>query len=166
MPAVRTPHNPCPKAVVSVSEMARMCGLSRIRFYDLIEQRIMPSPCYDPRTKRPIYTKNLQRQCLDIKRTNVGIEGQFIIFYQRRSADERSPAISRSRRLTTAASAPGGPQRHTQLIAQLASLGLPGVTDAQVDTGFQVCFPSGHDGVDEGEVLRTLWRYLRQASAA
>ena len=42
------------KAIVTVSEMARMCGLSRARFYQLQKAGIFPSPVYDVSTRRPI----------------------------------------------------------------------------------------------------------------
>lgn len=165
---VRIVPDCCPKAVVSVTEMARMCQLSRSRFYNLLAQGIMPQPCYELRKRRPVYTRELQRQCLEIKATNVGVDGQFILFYQRTPADDRSPIIPRPRRRDTGArAAPDRMQGHTQeLIGQLAALGLMNLTEAQVNGALQACFPSGHVGMDEGEVLRTLWRHLRQANAA
>lgn len=51
------------KAAVSVSEMARMMGLSRSRFYQLIGSAL-PFPIYDVATRRPIYDQQLQQTCL------------------------------------------------------------------------------------------------------
>jgi hypothetical protein len=42
------------KAAVSMTEMARMCDLSRQRFYQLIG-RAFPYPLYDVATRRPFY---------------------------------------------------------------------------------------------------------------
>ena len=41
------------KAIVTVSEMARMCGLSRARFYQLQKAGVFPAPVYQD--GRPLY---------------------------------------------------------------------------------------------------------------
>jgi hypothetical protein len=48
------------KAAVSVAEMARMVGLSRSRFYQLIGTAF-PEPERQPGTGRPVYTEELQQ---------------------------------------------------------------------------------------------------------
>ena len=70
------------KAVVTVSEMARMCGLSRSRFYQLIGTTF-PAPLMDKK-KRPFYSEELQAVCLEVRRRNCGIDGKPILFYARR----------------------------------------------------------------------------------
>ena len=47
------------KAVVSISEMARMVGLSRSRFHQLIGTTF-PWPLYDVKSRRPFYTENFR----------------------------------------------------------------------------------------------------------
>jgi hypothetical protein len=47
------------KAAVIVSEMARMVGLSRARFYQLRKAGVFPLPVYDVATRRPVYTEEL-----------------------------------------------------------------------------------------------------------
>src|ERR1700675_2313271 len=71
------------KAAVTVAEMARMCGLSRSRFYQLIGTAF-PQPERQPETARPIYTEAQQQVCLEVRRRNCGIEGKPILFYSRR----------------------------------------------------------------------------------
>src|SRR2546423_9381396 len=71
------------KAAVTVAEMARMCGLSRSRFYQLIGTAF-PEPERQPGTGRPIYTEQLQQVCLEVRRRNCGIDGKPILFYARR----------------------------------------------------------------------------------
>jgi hypothetical protein len=46
------------KAVVSVSEMARMVGLSRARFYQLQQAGVFPLPVYDVASRRPVYPQD------------------------------------------------------------------------------------------------------------
>ena len=72
------------KAAVTVAEMARMCGLSRSRFYQLIGTAF-PRPERQPQTGRPIYTEELQQVCLEVRRRNWGIDGKAVLFYARRS---------------------------------------------------------------------------------
>ena len=48
------------KAIVTVSEMARMCGLSRARFYQLQKAGIFPPPERNAETDRPFYSEELQ----------------------------------------------------------------------------------------------------------
>src|SRR5437588_11490898 len=71
------------KAAVTVAEMARMVGLSRSRFYQLIGTAF-PEPERQPGTGRPIYTEELQRVCLEVRRRNCGIDGKPVLFYARR----------------------------------------------------------------------------------
>jgi len=71
------------KVAVTVAEMARMCGLSRSRFYQLIGAAF-PQPERQPQTDRPIYTEELQQVCLEVRRRNCGIDGKVVLFYARR----------------------------------------------------------------------------------
>ena len=68
------------KEVVTVAEMARMCGLSRSRFYGLVKEGIMPLPSRNAATKRPFYTRERQAQCLLVRKTNCGVNGRPILF--------------------------------------------------------------------------------------
>src|SRR5229473_3348188 len=77
------------KAAVTVAEMARMCGLSRSRFYQLIGTAF-PEPERQPETGRPIYTEELQQVCLEVWRRNCGIDGKIVLFSARRLP--RAPA--------------------------------------------------------------------------
>ena len=71
------------KQAVTVSEMARMCGLSRARFYQLIGTAF-PYPVYSVSTRRPFFDQELQKVCLEVRRRNCGIDGKPILFYSRR----------------------------------------------------------------------------------
>jgi hypothetical protein len=74
----------CQKAVYSVSETAHSVGLSRARFYQLVEAGVFPTPIYDIRTRRPYYTAELQEICKKIRQTNIGQNGLPILFYSPR----------------------------------------------------------------------------------
>ena len=67
------------KEVVSVSEMARILGLSRGRFYQLIADGVFPEPIReDENVKRTHFDRDLQEQCITVRKTNQGINGKVI----------------------------------------------------------------------------------------
>ena len=140
--------NPPTKVAVSVADMARMVGLSRARFYQLMESGVFPRPERQAETSRPFYSEQQQRVVLDVRRRNCGVNGQPVMFYARRL--------------------PTGPQRakpmptptpkvepNADLIAALQVLGLVGVSAKQVAGAVRVIYSNGTTGVDEGEVVRS-----------
>jgi hypothetical protein len=145
------------KAIVSVAEMARMVGLSRARFYQLQKAGIFPQPGRDPETKRPYYTEELQNFCLEVRRRNFGINGKPILFYAKRTLVAPSP-----RKLK----APKKQDRHTDLINSLQSLGLTSMTNAQVGSAIKELYPQGMKGLDQAEVIRSVFLYLRRKNTS
>src|SRR5438552_1042773 len=79
------------KTAVSISEMARIVGLSRQRFHQLIVAGVFPTPLYDIATRRPFYNEEMQQVCLEVRRRNCGVNGKPILFYARR-VDHRPTA--------------------------------------------------------------------------
>src|SRR5206468_1227827 len=88
------------KSVVTVSEMADLCQLSRSRFYDLIEAGVFPKPVPHPSSKRPMYDRDMQDKCLETRETGIGANGLPVLFNgkrtkgsppPRRKAEERKP---------------------------------------------------------------------------
>lgn len=72
------------RAGVSVSEMARMVGLSRQRFHQLVQVGVFPQP--QRHDGRPFYDEPTQQMCLEVRRRNCGVNGQVVLFYSRRHA--------------------------------------------------------------------------------
>ena len=143
------------KQAVTVSEMARMCGLSRARFYQLIGTAF-PYPVYSLSTRRPFFDQELQKVCLEVRRRNCGIDGKPILFYSRRLD---LPAPKKQIRPSGSTSVKG-PPKHKNLISGLAGLGLGGVTEQQAEVALQKMYSSGTDGVDEATQLRTVFVHL------
>src|SRR5262245_5524583 len=112
------------KAAVTVAEMARMVGLSRSRFYQLIGSAF-PEPERQRDTGRPIYTEELQNVCLEVRRRNCGIDGKPILFYARRLGPVPRPKPPKPRLETKRGEI-------SALIDGLNSLGLTTATAAQV----------------------------------
>ena len=68
------------QTVVSVAGMAKLVGLSRQRFHQLMTEGVFPSPVYDIRTRRPHYTEEMQRSAwrLGKKRRHQRSGGAFL----------------------------------------------------------------------------------------
>jgi hypothetical protein len=139
--------------MVSVSEMARQCGLSRSRFYQLVGTAF-PFPVYDTASRRPFYTDELQQVCLEVRQRNCGIDGKPVMFYARRIG---KPVLVRRRRPSENA--------HADLLDDLRALGLTATT-AQITTAVKDLFPEGMVKVDRGEVLRTVFLHLKRQNSA
>jgi predicted DNA-binding transcriptional regulator AlpA len=144
------------KAVVTVTEMARMVGLSRARFYQHVQSGAFPRPCY--MKGRPVYTADLQAQVLEVKRRNLGINGEPVVFYGR-----RKPAVpSRKKR----ANEPAPTSKDIPaLLDGLNALGLTTATAAQVLAVTEELYPKGTEGMEQGEVLRAVFLELRRRHA-
>ena len=64
------------KSAVSLSDLARQLNLSRQRLHQLVQAGTFPPPVYDVRTRRPFYTEELQRICLEVRQRNFGSQWQ------------------------------------------------------------------------------------------
>ena len=148
------------KSIISISEMARMVGLSRARFYQLVGTTF-PWPLYDVVTKRPFYNDELQAVCLDVRKHNCGVDGKPLLFYSR-----RLPTTTARRQRNVTKRPPSKPtNQHGHLIAGLAALGLD-VSAAQVASAVSTLYPNGLDGVAQGEVLRAVFLQIKRQNAA
>ena len=143
------------KKAVSVSEMAKMVGLSRQRFYQLMGTAF-PRPLYHEITNRPYYSEDLQQVCLEVRKRNCGINGKPILFYSTgyRQKDQRPRDKPRRTQSNTST-------RHVGLINGLAALGLSVKAD-QIDSAIKHLFPNGTDKIDEAEVLREVFLFLKR----
>jgi len=138
------------KQAVSVAEMARLVGLSRSRFYQLIGSAF-PYPVYAVATRRPFYPAELQEICLEVRRRNCGNDGKPILFH--RCGKEPSIPKPSKRKATPDDS------RHKELLAGLRSLGMVGVTTEQVVAAMKSLHVSGKN---DGEVLRAVFLHLKR----
>jgi len=145
------------KAAVSVTEMARMVGLSRARFYQLVKRGTFPPADQDALSKRPCYFEEKQRLILDARRRNCGVNGVPILFYCRRNdaGQKRSAPRPNIGKLKEVA------KKYTELIDGLAALNVM-ATVAQVEPLVNELFPSGTDGVDPGEVIRAVFLRIQR----
>ena len=154
------------KEIVSISEMARMLGFSRTRIYQLIHDGVLPKPTKAAEDARPFFTREQQEQCIEVRRTNQGVNGQAILFYAMRTpspAPPTTPAREARRR-----SAPARPRRSgedstiSDLRCGLRQLGLTDVTGQSIRAALADLYPDGHAGVDSSELLRSIFVHLNR----
>jgi hypothetical protein len=144
------------KAIVTVSEMARMVGLSRARFYQLQKAGVFPTPTYQ--AGRPVYTEDQQQVCLEVRRKNRGINGRPVLFYSRRRG------VRPARHKKRADPLPAKNKDITALLDGLNALGLTTATAAQVLKLTEELFPQGTTSLDQAEVLRAVFLHLKSES--
>ena len=145
------------KVAVTVAEMARMLNLSRQRLHQLIGTAF-PFPVYDVRTRRPFYTEELQRVCLEVRRRNCGVDGKPILFYARRGGSLPSPTKKPKRVKPDTA--------HVAILDAVKSLGLASATADQVGSAIEILFPRGVESVDQVEVVRGVFVHLQRQNRA
>src|SRR5271156_6358512 len=90
-----TAPDPSSKALVSVSEMAEMCSISRSRWYEFVEAGVFPKPVQLPSMKRPAYDWKLQQKCLEIRATGIGLNGPVVFNRRRNKARQSKPTTQR-----------------------------------------------------------------------
>jgi len=144
------------KAIVTVSEMARMVGLSRARFYQLQKAGIFPPPLYDVATRRPIYDEELQKVCLEVRRRNCGVNKKPILFYARRVP--LTPTSAKPKKATT----PKQTSEYADLIAKVNELGEARWTPAQVTSAIKEVYPQGIAGLDVGLAIKEIFLHMRR----
>lgn len=149
------------KSVVSVTDMARMVGLSRARFYQLVKRGTFPPADQDEITKRPCYHEDKQRMILEARRRNCGVDGKPILFYARR----RDLGQSKSATRPTVEKVKAVVKKYTDLIDGLAALNVT-ATIAQVEPILKELFPNGTDEVDPGEVVRAVFLRIRRQNSS
>jgi hypothetical protein len=138
------------KKFVTVAEMARMLGLSRSRFYQLVGTTF-PFPIYDVKTRRPYFNEELQQACLDVRRRNCGVDGKPVFFYCRgggSSSAKKKPKAAK-------------PNQYADLIDGLQALGLT-TTAEQVAVSMRFLYPAGVGAATENDVLRTVFLHLKR----
>lgn len=154
-------NQPHTKAIVSVTDMARMVGLSRARFYELVAEGVFPPPVYKLSNRRPVYVEELQTICLEVRRRNCGVNGQPVLFYARGHRPTSSPKPT-----SKAKSKPTSKDQHEDVLNGLRALGLVAVTSAQVALAIKEIFPTGLSGVNQGEVVRAVFLHLKRRDTA
>ena len=151
------------KEIVTVTEMARMCRLSRARFYQLTSEGIFPTPSRNEQTGRPFFDREQQERCLLVRRTNRGANGKAVMFYGCRL--EAAQPRPRAKRLPNSRS-PKKQARPTPVVTELhhglAQLGMTNLTDVDIRQALTKAYPDGHQGVESAELLRAVFGAIQR----
>ena len=141
------------KAFISALEMAEMLDLSKSRFFALVKAGSFPRAVQIESCKRPVYDQESQQKCLDIRRTGVGANGAPVLFNRKRKVV--SPKPRRNREPVA--------NDHADLIEALKALGLT-TNSETVGRALTELYPTGSDGMDQGEIVRQVFLYLQRKS--
>jgi hypothetical protein len=139
------------KSIVSVTDMAKLVGLSRQRFNQLVKEGVFPTADRDEGSGRPFYNAEKQQQCLLVRQTNTGINGKPTLFYSKRRDSGTKRQSSRAARPTT----------DMTIIQQLGELGIT-VTMQEVETATATLFPTGTISVTPESLLKSLFLHFRR----
>lgn len=149
-------------SIASVSQMARLVGLSRAQFHYHVRNGAFLPPVYCVASRRPFYTQAMQLRNIRVREEQVGIDGRYVLFYEQR----QSPNEVRSALRNNTGAARTSRVRHEGLIEGLRGLGLSNVTGDLVAAAVRECFPNGTADVEHGELLRAVYRHLRRSGVA
>ncbi len=138
------------KPIVSITEISKMVQLSRARFYQLLQSGFFPKPLYDDRSKRPYYDLELQQKCLECRQSGIGTDNSYMLFYSPRKKGTVSHL--RKKKVDPALK---------ELTETLESMGLE-TTIEQVQKSLSELYPDGTEGIEQGVIIRELFRYLKK----
>lgn len=137
------------KAAVSVSAMCRLMKMSRSQFYWHVKRGTFHAPL-KLSNGRPYFTVSMVEDNLQARETGVGVNSEYVIFYERQPTAAKSTEKKRK-------------PDHSSLIDGLKALGLAAVTNDQVEAAVAACFPNGTSDQDEAQVLRAVFRHLKRS---
>lgn len=145
--------------IVSINQLCKLMGISRSRFYQLVNDLFLLPPIYSLDSKRPFFTRKIAEQNMSVIKNNMGLNGKVCLFYHtsRRTGTtaSKSPKIKAQKKKTLSEN-----NHHQDLIEGLACLGLTEVKSTQIDSVLKELYPSGIQNIDEGEVLKAVYRVI------
>ena len=150
-------------SLVSIGQMCKLLNLSKARFYSLISTSDLSicfflPPIYGLDNRRPYYSREMAQQNIDFKRNSTGLNNKVLLFYNSKSSGVSSGPKPKKVEQKNQPSI----DKHSELIAGLASLGLSDTTAAQIDAALSFCFPNGSQDIDDSEKLRAVFRHIKQ----
>ena len=139
------------ESICSITAVCQELKMSRAQFYNLQKQSVFPPPLKDKRTGRPYYDATLMQLCLEIRKTGIGFDGQPYLFYSPRNSvapkkkNKQAPANDRA----------------LEFAETLNQMGLA-TTAEGIRTAINKLFPDGSDSIEDGVVIRELFRHLKE----
>jgi hypothetical protein len=128
-----------------------MIGLSRSRFYQLLDSGFFPKPLYDERSNRPYFDATLQKQILESRQSGIGADGSYMLFYSPRKKEGRSKKSINTKKNYSV---------HQEFAETLESMGLD-CSEKDVSAAISELYPDGVENIDQGLIIRELYRFLK-----
>jgi hypothetical protein len=136
------------EAICTVPELAKELGLSKARFYQLLNKGVFPEPLYAG-PKRSYYPPDLQQKCIEIRKTGIGYNEKAIVFNKSRKKKAQGPES-------------WSEHKYEELTDALKQMGL-NVSPRKVKKTVMTRYPEGIPAhVDKGTVIENLFRPFRQ----
>ncbi|MGC4033472.1 MAG: hypothetical protein QM754_17420 [Tepidisphaeraceae bacterium] len=142
---------------LSVSEMAKVIGLSRSQFNEHVHRGVFPPPVYTTKTRRPFYTPEQQREVVAVRSSRIGVNGEFILFYEQRRHAPSTQASSSGKEVRPAANA----AMLDDLMRAISEVGMATATRADVERAAAEVFPTGIPS-DLSKVVQPVYLHLRR----
>lgn len=139
------------KPIVSIREICEMLQMSRSRYYQLVDSGFFPKPLIDERSSRPYFDAALQKKILEARQTGIGVDGSYMLFYAPRKKENHSHSKKKKKVDPVI----------QELGEMLESMGLETAFE-EVQKALDELYPDGTEGVDQGVVVRELYRYFKQ----
>lgn len=156
------------KEIVTVTEMARMCRLSRARFYQLVNESVFPTPSRNRQTGRPFFNREQQEQCLTVRRTNRGVNGKAVMSYGCRPLG--APKLPAKRKQLPISKSSKDNARQNPVITELRhglkQLGVDTIHDRQIRAALNQAYPDGYKGIPTSDLLGSVFVTLQQLKEA
>ena len=142
------------KAVCSISYLCKsIVGLSRAQFYNLQRDNIFPPAQTDEKSGRKYFTLGQQKECYNIRSSGITHSGEFYLFYAPRSSSQSSSSQKKP--------APKTDSKSVEIMETLNQMGLD-VKAEQVSEALQSAYPEGYENIEDGLLIRNLFRILKQ----
>jgi predicted DNA-binding transcriptional regulator AlpA len=154
-------HNNHIPEYVSMTQMAQILNLSRSRFYQLVDDNFFLKPLHLTSNRRPVYSREMVLENISFRKNNFGANKKIVVFYS-----SRNPSVVTTRKKRTKKNNPiedvSTNGKHSELIDTLEGLGLGNVTVSQIESALKECFPEGTKDIDESEILRAVYKYVKR----
>ena len=138
------------KAAISVSSLCRLLNMSRSQYYFHAKRGTFHSPLYLASNNRPYFTASMVEDNLRARESGVGVNGEYVIFYERREASQKVEAKKPTVDLSS-------------LVDGLRTLGISNMKNEQVEAAIDANFPNGTEGQEESNILRAVFRHLKKS---
>lgn len=137
-----------PTTVVSVAGMCRLLNMSRAQFYIHLKRGNFHKPLLNQKNS-PFYTPEMAAENLKVRATGIGVNGEYVLFYERLVVPEIKPEKP----------------DYSPLIDGLAALGMS-VTDEQLKTAIKQCFSEKRIDPSDTKILRQIFQHLKRHERA